>query len=69
MGEARRRKLAGLPTRPPAARSRWADPKDRASLLGMIHEALAQDLDPTVSGATVLLPGREPVFISAAEPR
>jgi hypothetical protein len=37
--------------------SRWADPKARASLLAMIHEAMAQDADPTLAGTTLLMPG------------
>jgi hypothetical protein len=60
MGEARRRKLAGSP---------WHDPKQRAALLAMVHNGIAQDADPTLSGVTVIFPSGETVFLSAEDAR
>jgi hypothetical protein len=47
----------------------WHDPEARAALLAMIHEGMAQDRDPTLSGATVILPKGEPIYLSAADAR
>jgi hypothetical protein len=35
----------------------------------MIHEALAEDSDPTLSGVTVILPHGPSIYLSAAEAR
>lgn len=60
MGEARRKKLAGSP---------WHDPKQRAALLAMAHNAMAADSDPTLSGITVIFPTGESVYLSAEDAR
>jgi len=62
MGEARRRKLAG--TYPQRDRVDWTDPRNRAGFLNAVMEGMARDNDPTLRGCTVILPDREPVYLS-----
>jgi hypothetical protein len=48
-------------------RTDWANPKTRAAMIGMLHAALAQDTDPTLTGITLILPdGKDPLYIAKA---
>jgi hypothetical protein len=58
MGEAKRRKLA---------KSQWDDPTKRSSLISLVHNGMARDTDPTLSGVTVIFPSGETIFLSAAD--
>jgi hypothetical protein len=46
----------------------WTDPAPRAALIGLVHASLAQDDDPTLAAATLILPdGSAPLTITKAD--
>jgi len=70
MDESQRRARAARKEKPVAkAPIDWADPAARAGIISLIHEGLAADNDPTLTGCTVILPGSDPVYISAVTAR
>jgi hypothetical protein len=63
VGEVRRKRLARM--REKSEPIDWTDPAARAGIISLIHERLAADHDPTLTGCTLILPGSAPMYISA----